>query len=83
MDEAVGILRDSVVPAAREQKGYRGHYLLTDRTNNKGIAISLCETEDDMTSDESSDHYRQQLAKFRGIFAAPPVGEGYEVSVQL
>jgi hypothetical protein len=49
MDEAIGIFRDSVVPAANLQKGHKGHYLLTDRQNNKGISISLWETEADMT----------------------------------
>jgi len=82
MDEAIGIFRDSVVPAAKEQKGHKGHYLLTERKNGKGISISLWETEADMTAGESSGHYRQQLAKFKDIFAAPPVREDYEVSVQ-
>jgi len=26
MDEAIGIFRDSVVPAANLQKGHKGHY---------------------------------------------------------
>jgi len=45
IDEAIGIFRDSVVPAAKEQQGYRGHYLLTERKNRKGISISLWETD--------------------------------------
>lgn len=81
-DEAIGIFRDSVVPAAKEQKGNKGHYLLTDSKSGKNISISLWETEDDMTVGESSGHYQQQLAKFKGIFAAPPVREDYEVTVQ-
>jgi heme-degrading monooxygenase HmoA len=82
MDEAIGIFRDSVVPAAQQQEGHKGHYLLTDRKNSKGISISLWETEADMTAGETSGHYLQQLAKFKGIFAAPPVREDYEVSAQ-
>jgi heme-degrading monooxygenase HmoA len=81
-DEAIGIFRDSVVPAAKEQKGHRGHYLLTERKSGKSISISFWETEADMTAGESSGHYQQQLAKFKGIFAAPPVQEEYEVTVQ-
>ena len=81
-DEAIGIFRDSVVPAAKEQKGHRGHYLLTERKSGKSISISLWETEADMTTGESSGHCQQQLAKFKGIFAAPPVREEYEVTVQ-
>jgi heme-degrading monooxygenase HmoA len=82
MDEAIGIYRDSVVPAARQQKGCQGVYLLTDRNTGKGISISLWDTEADMTTGESSGYYQQQLAKFKDIFGAPPVREAYEVSVQ-
>lgn len=82
MDEAIRIYRDSVVPAAKQQKGYKAHYLLTDRKNGKGISIALWETEADMTATKTSGHYQQQLAKFKDIFAAPPVREDYEVSVQ-
>lgn len=81
-DEAIDIFRDSVVPAAMEQKGHKGHYLLTDRKSGKSISISLWETEADMTVGASSGHYQQQLAKFKGIFAALPVREDYEVTVQ-
>jgi heme-degrading monooxygenase HmoA len=49
---------------------------------SKGISISLWETEADLTAGESSGHYLAQLAKFKDIFAAPPVRENYEVSVQ-
>jgi hypothetical protein len=43
---------------------------------------SLWETEADMTAGESSGHHQQRLAKFKDIFAAPPVREAYEASVQ-
>ncbi len=81
-DEGIAVFRDSVMPAAKEQKGYKGYYLLTDRKNCKSISIGLWETEADMIAGEASGFYQQQLAKFKGIFAAPPVREDYEVSVQ-
>jgi heme-degrading monooxygenase HmoA len=82
MDEAVGIYRDSVVPAAKEQKGCKGLYLLTDRNTGKGISITLWETAADMTVGENSGYYQQQLGKFKDVFGAPPAREAYEVSVQ-
>ncbi len=81
VDEAVDLYRDSVVPAARQQKGFKGVYLLTDRNTGKGISITLWETEADMTAGENSGYYQQQLAKFKDVFGAPPVRESYEVSV--
>jgi len=82
MDEAIGIYRDSVTPAAQQQKGFKGVLLLTDRNTGKGISVTLWETEADMTTGESSGYFQQQLAKFKDIFGAPPVREQYEVSVQ-
>jgi len=82
IDEAIGIYRDSVVPAAKKQKGWKGNYLLTDRKTGKGISIGLWETEADMTAGETSGYYQKQIAKFKDILGAPPVREAYEVSVQ-
>jgi heme-degrading monooxygenase HmoA len=45
LDDAVDVVRGSVVPALREQKGYGGMYLLlTDE--GKALAISLWTTEE-------------------------------------
>lgn len=81
LDDAIVRYRDSVVPAARQQKGYKGVYLLTDRNTGKGISITLWETETDMVAGESSGYFQQQLAKFKDVFGAPPAREDYEVSV--
>ena len=82
MDDAIGVYRDSVAPAAKQQQGCHGAFLLTDRETGKGISITLWETEADMTMGENSGYYQQQLAKFKGIFSAPPVREAYEVSIR-
>jgi heme-degrading monooxygenase HmoA len=82
MDEAIAIYRDSVMPAAKQQKGFKGLSLLTDRSTDKGISIVFWETEADMKAGEASGYYQQQLGKFKDVFGAPPVREQYEVSVQ-
>jgi heme-degrading monooxygenase HmoA len=81
-DEVIRIQRESVLPAAKQQKGFKGLYLLTDRKNNKGITITLRETEADMTAGEASGFYQQQVAKFKDVLSVPPVREDYEVSIQ-
>ena len=81
-DEGIALYRDSVVPAAKQQKGFKGTYLLTDRKMGKSISITLWETEADMTAGESSGFYRQQVAKFKDFYGAPPVREAYEVVVR-
>jgi heme-degrading monooxygenase HmoA len=82
IDEVIKLYEDSVVPAAKSQKGYRGAYLFTDRKAGKGFSISLWDSEEDAIANEQSGYYKEQVSKFAEYFTAPPVQEGYEVSVQ-
>ena len=82
IDEAVALYRDSVVPTAKQQRGFKALLNLSDRTTGKGLSIVLWETEADMKAGEASGYYQQQLAKFKDLFATPPVKEHYEVAVQ-
>ena len=82
IDEVLKIMEDSVIPAAKSQKGFRGLYGLTDRKTGKGVTISLWDTEEDANATEQSGFYQEQVAKFKDLFTAPPIREGYEVSIQ-
>jgi heme-degrading monooxygenase HmoA len=81
VDDIARIHRESVVPACKAQKGFKGLYLLVDRNTGKGITISLWETEADMTAAEASGFYQQQVAKFKDVVTGPTVKEHYEVCV--
>lgn len=81
-DEVTKIYQESVVPAAKPQKGYRGIYLLSDPKTEKGISISLWDSEQDAIANEKSGYYQDQVGQFAEYLIAPPVQEGYEVSVQ-
>ena len=80
--EAISVYKGNVVPAAKSQKGYKGAYLLTDRDTGKGMSITIWDTEEDAMANEQSGYYQEQVGRFKDIFKAPPVREGYEVSVQ-
>ncbi len=80
--EAINIYKDNVVPASKSQKGYKGSYLLTDSDTGKGMSITIWDTEEDAAANEQSGYYQEQVGRFKDIFGAPPVREGYEVSVQ-
>jgi heme-degrading monooxygenase HmoA len=82
IEESIGLYADSVIPAAKSQKGYRGVCLLIDREKGKGISISLWDSEEDAIANEQSGYYQEQVAKFKDMFTAPPVQEGYEVALQ-
>ena len=82
LDETIKIYEESVVPAAKSQNGYLGAYLLIDHETGKGVSITVWCCEEAAIANEQSGYYQEQLAKFKGIFTAPPVHEGYEVVVQ-
>ena len=81
-DETTKVYEESVVPAAKSQKGYRRAYLFADRKTGKGISVVLWDSEEDAIANEQSGYYQQQVDKFKEFFTAPPVREGYEVTVQ-
>jgi heme-degrading monooxygenase HmoA len=83
VDEANKIYQDSVMPAAQQQNGFKGGYLLSDPNTGKNVSIALWETEDDMKASEKSGYLQEQIAKFAAVLAAPPTTEHFEVAVQM
>lgn len=67
------------MPAAKQQKGFRKKYMLTDKESGKDYFISLWDSKEDAIANEQSGYYQEQLGKVKDFFAAPPSQEGYEV----
>ncbi len=82
LQEAIQTFQESVVPAARSQRGFKNVYLLTDSHTNKATSVSLWESEADLQASEASGYYQEQIAKFGALMLAPPARELLEVSVQ-
>ncbi len=82
IDETIKLYEESVVPTAKSQKGYKGMTLFTDRKTGRGYSISIWESEEDAIANEHSGYYKEQVGKFAEYLTAPPVQEGYEVTVQ-
>ena len=82
IDDVIKLYEDSVVPSAKSQKGYRGITLFTDRKTGRGYSISIWDSEADALANEQSGYYKEQVGKFAEYMTAPPVQEGYEVSLQ-
>jgi heme-degrading monooxygenase HmoA len=80
--EAVRTYRDRVVPAAREQDGFRGAWMLTDPETGEGLSISLWDSTDDMRASEDSDFHYRELGELEAFFTSAPVRKHYEVSVE-
>lgn len=81
IDEGIKIYRNSVVPEARKQKGFRGACLLVDRAGGKSISVTFWRTEKEAVANEESLYYQEQLVKFLSLLSGPMIREGYEVSV--
>lgn len=82
IDETIKLYEESVVPTAKTLKGFHSITLFTDRKTGKGYSISIWKSEEDAIANEQSGYYREQVGKFAAYLTAPPVQEGYEVTVQ-
>jgi heme-degrading monooxygenase HmoA len=82
INDTIKVMRDSILPAAKKQKGFKSLFFLTNRNTDKGIVIVMWNTEADMTAGESSGYYRDQVAKEAPVLAGPTTMEHYEVSVK-
>jgi len=80
-DQWLAIIRDSIVPALKEQDGFQGFVALIDREHDKSIGYSMWNSAADLAASETSGNYQQQIARLRGVLAAPPVREIYEITV--
>ena len=70
MDEFVQIFRESMVPAVRAQKGFKGVLVLADRETNKAIGMSLWESEPDARAVETSPgSFSSQIDKAASLIA--------------
>jgi heme-degrading monooxygenase HmoA len=82
-DEATRILRDSILPITRQQKGFRGVYVLADRNTGKIISITLWDAEADVPELAPVSYLPESTRqKFAPLWAAPPSYARYEVTVQ-
>ena len=81
-DSVIELYNNSVIPAAKQQKGFKGLLNLIDRESGNIMSISLWETEADLLLSESNNYYQDQLAKFRRYMVKNPERLLYEVTAQ-
>ena len=81
IDDAISIWQDKVAPVLKQEKGFKGAYLMGDRGTGKGVTITLWETQAD--ADAANAALPQIFALFAGLFAAQPTFEELEVLLQV
>lgn len=79
--EVVRIDQDSVVPEARQQKGFNSLLLLTNEATGTAISFSSFETAEDLQASEASGYYQRQTDKFAHLRTATPDRQVYEAGV--
>jgi heme-degrading monooxygenase HmoA len=83
LDDAIRQFREETLPAAQNQAGFGGGMLLADRDSGAAMAVTLWETEENMSASEQfADQQRSQVAEAAGAASAPRI-ERYEVVIPL
>src|SRR5437870_2927177 len=79
-DEGVRIYREEVVPAVKDQPGFKGGFSMSDRESGRNISITFWETEEALRNSEGAANSirSESLAKL-GI-TEPPTVERMEVT---
>lgn len=52
--QGIRVAREQILPAARLQDGFKGIYILFDRSTGESVALTLWYTEDDMRASEEA-----------------------------
>jgi len=73
----------SVVPAAKEQKGFIGGFLLVTEQRDEAVAVTLWESKDEALAGEQSSYFQDQVKKFAAFMAAPPDRKHYDVNSEI
>ena len=79
VEQSIKIFNESVLPAAKQQKGYRGLFLFMNKQTGEGTTLSFWNSEKDCLASEENHYYQEQLIKVMNFLTAPLVREGYPV----
>jgi heme-degrading monooxygenase HmoA len=78
-DEGTRFYSEQMIPAVKEEPGFLGALLLTDRATGKSLGLTFWETQDALqASEEAADKWRAQGASQANASTAPVV-ERFEV----
>jgi heme-degrading monooxygenase HmoA len=82
IEEAVEIYRESVVPAAKKQKGFVAISLMINPETGDILSIGYWNSEEDCIATEKNLFYQEHVAKFIPYYVKHPIRDGYEVLIQ-
>jgi hypothetical protein len=84
LEEAISLSRDSTLPAASQQKGFKGYLMLVDKSAGMAITITFWENEDDrQITGPNSAYYKNSISKLVPLLTGAPVVEDFEVALKV
>ena len=64
VDDAIGVLKEQVVPTIQQQTGFKGYLMFVDRSTGKSINVTLWDEEADReVTGSNSSYYREAIGK--------------------
>jgi heme-degrading monooxygenase HmoA len=81
-DEFTKIQKNSILPAVKNQKGYKGYLVLLNAQTGEGITISIWDSEQVMKATEASGLYKQLVAKVMPVLSGTTTMKQYEVVIK-
>ncbi|MHA2238137.1 MAG: hypothetical protein ACXAB2_07175 [Candidatus Hodarchaeales archaeon] len=81
LDEATKIMTESIIPAQKEQKGWKGTRVLIDREKSKIIALISWNTKEDALKVAQEGFMKKQMAKISPYLTGEPTIELREVLI--
>lgn len=84
LDEAIGVLKDQVVPSIQQQDGFKGYLMFVDRSTGKSVNVTLWEEEADReVTGSNSTYYRDAIGKVVPLLTDVPLIEDLELVIQI
>ena len=82
IEQCKKIYEESVVPAAKEQKGFQAISLMVNSETGDVLSIGYWDSEEDAIATEKNLFYQEQVAKFIPFYIKHPIRDGYEVLIE-
>ena len=82
-DEAISILRDVMLPRAKEQPGFKGALILGDAEQDKGVVITLWESEAALLESAPPDDILIDVDRLGELMTEQSTQHIYEVLLQM
>jgi len=84
LEEAISLARETILPAARQQPGFKSYLMLVDKSAGVAITITFWQDETDrQISGVNSAYYKESISKIVPLLSGAPVVEDFEVVLEV